>query len=430
RFERGVDGGNIRNALYRCLDLIRTTDSNQSLTIHEPVKTSVQESFTETIDFNRSKFETLIGYERAPSEMKRRLQGIGCTISNEKNGTWSITTPSWRHDLQRQEDLIEEIVRLDGYESIQSEFPTLSINQTPPSEHRDAHRLRTLLTGWGFHETTTFSFLPEDSHNFRNETSPHTIENPLSQEQATMRQTLLDSMISPLVRNLEAGRERINLFEIGKVFPAGNQEELRKLGLITTGEFFAESWDDHNRPFDFYDLKGLTNLILTKLGWQDPDIIPENKPGLLEGRSAEISVNDRTSGHLGQIDPDIISADSDHPVWGCELNLTALGESDPVKYNPFSKQPAVKRDLDLVIDKDQHARNLKQTIRNHAEWLESIEIFDLYRGEPLPDDKKSISFRLHFRNPERTLNDQEVNTVQENILDALRDQYGAYLRDE
>lgn len=429
RFERGVDGGNITRSLHRCLNLIGRSENNDDIAVHEPASADLGRDYTTTIQFNPSDFETLIGYERTPDVIRDRLEKLGCSPETT-NGSWTVTTPTWRHDLTRPEDLLEEIVRLDGYESVASEYPTVELDETPEPRRRLEQQLQPVLTAQGFHETKTFSFLPADDHVFAPQNDPHRIANPLSRQHATMRQTLLDRLRTPLANNLDAGRDRVNLFEIGRVFPADDASSEVHLGLISTGPVHSESWDDRNHPSDFYDLKGLLQLLLTRSGHPDHDFLPDSHEGFLENRCATIKLKGADVGRAGELDPGHLDSDPEHSVWGAEINLSFLGESDPVKYNPFSKQPVVKRDLDLVVDRDQYARSLKETIRSEADWLEDIRIFDLYRGDPLPEDKKSISFRMFFRNPERTLNDEEVNEVQEQILNALRDQHGAYLRDE
>lgn len=427
RFERGVDPNNIENALARSIEIM---DPENAFTVHEPESVVLKESFSTRVDFDPSDFSSLIGYDCETEVIEERLDGLGCTLIDGSDGEWTVETPSWRHDLKRPEDLLEEVVRLDGYESIPSEYPDLSLSETPkPTSDRESV-IRDHLTAWGFSEAITFSFLPADRQHFVADASPHRVKNPISEQHATMRQTILDSLRPALVKNLDSGHERVGLFEFGHVFPEDSTEEPLHLGLLWTGELFEESWDDRNRPMDFYDIKGTVLQLLANLGWSECEVVPEHRKGYVKNRSGSVVRDGKSLGTVGQVNPDIVEAKTDLAVWGAELDLTSLGETEPVKYNPFSKQPAVKRDLDLVVDENQYAKELKETIEENARWLEDIKVFDLYQGAPLPEDKKSVSFRLYFRASDKTLNDEEVSEVQEQILDALRENYGAYLRDE
>jgi phenylalanyl-tRNA synthetase beta chain len=426
RFERGVDSENILPAMTRFVELL-TEASGDPLNVDQPTKVIQDQHGTDTISFDPDSFESLIGFS-PETPMETTLTKLGCETDTTGN-TWQVTPPSFRHDLSRSEDLVEELLRMEGYDTIASNSPTLSLDQTPVPEFRLGQTVRETLSTLGFDETVTFSFHAEDEYRFEPVTDPIKLRNPLSKEHGVLRQTLLDTLLPVLEDNLEAGESRVSLFEIGHVFRSSGEEPL-KLSMLTTGPMYEERWDDYEHSQDYYDLKGTLEVLLKRTGFDVPEFVPEDRDGMKQNRNAILTQDDTKIGWIGELADDLIQVDHNHPIYGAEIDLSTLPEPEKTSYNPYSRQPYVKRDLDLVVDADQYARDLRKSIEESARWLEKLEIFDLYRGDPLPDNKKSISFRLYFRASERTLEDTEVNEIQENILNTLRETYGASLRDE
>lgn len=427
RFERGVDPNGVFDALKRCVDLI-IGDDDTNVSVNEPTIVEKESTERPAIPFASTDFEELIGYDLDQGSIEETFDRLGCNVENGSDQL-TITPPSWRHDLQRKEDLVEELIRLDGYESVGSEFPSFPIHESPDTETDVENICRLSLSNLGFKETVTFSFHSDERDEFTSDGDFSRVSNPLSEEQAVLRKTLLDNMLPIIESNLEAGETNLKLFEIGTVFQS-DESHPRCLGLLVTGSLSGEHWDDYERPIDFYDLKGIIECLMQRLGYSTVDFVPDIHSGFASNRSASVTIDETVIGSIGQVIPDLLDVDHDEPCWGAELELSTLPEPEQTSYDPYSKEPYVKRDLDLVVDRNQYVRDLKQSIRKSARWLEKLEIFDLYRGEPLPSDKKSISFRLFFRASDRTLEDDEVNETQENILDTLRAKYGAYLRDE
>ncbi len=428
RFERGVDPRNVKPSLYRFLELLKV-ESDGSLEIHEPSKAGMNKDEITRVSFIPESYDSLVGYSLEANTIKDTFSRLGLEIE-ENDGEWSVTIPSWRHDLTRPEDLIEELLRMDGYHNVKSTHPIHSVAQSPTPSLRYSKTARNILARSGFNETVTFSFHSKNGARVSGKESFRQVTNPLSEEHAVLRQSILDSIVPVYQKNYEAGDDNIRLFEIGRVFPEDSEDEPEYLGIIASGNVNAEQWDQHHRTFDFYDLKGIIEQVLRANGHQSVDTIPDGQTGFEPNRCAQVSVEGVGIGHIGQIRSSIFDFNLDTPCWGAELNLSALPQTESISYNSFSKEPFVKRDLDLVVDQSTYARELLKSIREAGKWLERIEIFDLYRGDPLPDDKKSISFRLYFRANTRTLSDKEVNETQETILNELRSNHGASLRDE
>ncbi len=431
RFERGTDPEGIDASLARCLDLLREDPRQDpdAMRAHRPHREHKRESSPVRIAFSPDRFETLIGYQPGEQVMRQRLERLGCEVDEDGDG-WAVTSPSWRHDLTRPQDLMEEIVRLDGYRNIPSDYPRIALNETPTPEEQPPERARAILSDLGFREAITFSFVAPEQHRFASDAEPHSLRNPLSRRQSTLRRSLLDGLTESLGHDLDAGREDVRLFEVGRTFPPDRDEEPRRVGMVATGKTYRERWDEHTRPFDFFDLRGAVELLLERLGHRAIRLEPASFPGFRDHRGGRLHVADAAVGRLGEIDADALELDVDAPVLGAEIELSALPDVPPPRYRPFSDQPVVKRDLDLVVDREQHAAPLRTAIREAADWLESTELFDLYYGDPLPEGKKSLSFRLRFRRSGETLSDEEINRVQETILERLREKFDATLREE
>ncbi len=426
RFERGVDSTNVLNSMYRFVDLLlETTEGTPK--VNAPTRKDNSTPSPGPIRFDPSTFQSLVGFDPDLS-MESTLGRLGCEVDASEE-SWAITPPSYRHDLNRNEDLIEELLRMEGYNSVSSDYPALQLNESPLPERRLEDSLRDVLSSWGFNESLTFSFHAEDEYRFERPDDHVRLRNPLSREHSVLRQTLLDSLLPVFESNIEAGQTRLNLFEIGRVFRTSGEEPL-KLAMLSTGPKYGEGWDEKEHSEDFYDLKGTVEALLDLTGYVPQEFVPREREGLKKNRAAAVEVRNTRIGWLGELSTGLVRVDHGDPVWATELDLSSLPEPRKTSYNPYSKQPFVKRDLDLVVNRDLYARDLRKCIEETAVWLDSLEVFDLYRGDPLPDDKKSISFRLYFRAPDRTLETEEVNDIQEDILDTLRQQFGARLRDE
>ncbi len=431
RFERGADPRNCDRALARCLELLQEdpAQSNQELVIKSPVISQTDNYTPVNISFEPDSFEKLIGYRVESEQIFKKFNQLGLTVDNS-NSEWKITAPSWRPDLEREEDLIEEIVRLDGYENIPVTYPELTLERTPDRTDKQEEEIRDYFVAHGFNENITFSFVHEDHHKFGLVSNPRRLTNPLAETQATMRQTILDGLLGSLEKNYAAGEENLRLFELGRVFPPEKEAEPEHLAWLIHDQIYQEKWDDKNRQFDFYDARGLTVHLLQNLRYEDILFRETERPGFVAAKTAEIVVAGKPVGWLGKIEPELLEYEYTFPVFGAELNLATLPAPPAREYLPFSTQPPVKRDLDLVVDKTQPVRPMEEMIHQRGKWLEDLVIFDVYSGDPLPPDKKSVSFSLQFRADRRSLSDREVNEIQENILNGLRENFGAELRDE
>ncbi|MGM0380621.1 MAG: phenylalanine--tRNA ligase subunit beta [bacterium] len=427
RFERGTDSENYHRCLARCVELIENdAQQDADITVCQPVETRKKNKESTQIFFSSASFKKLIGYDPGQATVLDTFKRLGLQ-TEEKNDQLTVSSPTWRTDLEFEEDLIEEIVRLNGYEEIPTEFPEINIAHTPHHKKQIEEKIVKFLAARGFTENINFSFVSKDDHRFNPGEEPLKLSNPLAQHQSTMRQSLLDGLYESLAQNFAGGEKNIRLFEVGRIYPAEGEKEPLHVGILALGQLNKESWDNTGREFDFYDLKGLVSALFDYLGYENIEFAPANQPGFKRERCGIITVENNEAGKIGEIvDTNI---DSNLPIWGAELDFSKLEAPQPTNYTPYPDKPTVKRDLDLILKIDQPVGPVKETIRSTARWLENITIFDFYRGEPLASDEKSVSFNLEFRAEDRTLNDSEVNEVQDEILTILHKKYGARLRE-
>ncbi|MFB6356317.1 MAG: hypothetical protein ABEJ65_07365, partial [bacterium] len=222
----------------------------------------------------------------------------------------------------------------------------------------------------------------------------------------------------------------VRLFEIGHVFPGNETEEYNHLGVVMTGNTYRENWDDNARELDFYDTSGLVSALFDRLDITPPEINPlEEQPGFDKQRVGHLVTDGEPIGVIGEVLSENLPDKIETPVWAIEFSLSDCPKPATPDYQDYSTQPVVNRDFDLVVDFDQYMAPIRECIHQQSKWLEDVLVFDVYRGEPLPDDKKSISFNMKFRHPERTLDADEINSMMETMLDELNDQFGATIRE-
>ncbi len=430
RFERGVDRVDYKRALARCLQLLQQdpAQDREKLSFRQPVIEQPGKYCPVKVSFKPVSFEKLIGYSLSETAIKERLINLGITVV-EKADSWRLEIPSWLGDLTRSEDIIEELVRLDGYQNIPVTYPQLSVERTPVPDRSEAAEIREYFINQGFNENINFSFIPEAEHYFGGSGETLKLANPLSSSQATMRRALLDSLLTSFEKNYAAGNQPLRLFELGTVFKPEVAGSQFNLAVILHDTIYTEEWDDNNRPVDFFDIKGLIEGLLQQLGYRGYNFSPACASGFVEGETARLEIAGKSIGLLGKVEEKILQNGRETAVYAVELEVSSLPDRRQMSYQEYSSHPAAKRDLDLVVDESQQVGEMLELVRQKSRWLEELKVFDLYSGPPLPEDKKSVSFRLKFRAEGRSLNDVEVNQVQEQILQALRERFGAYLRD-
>jgi phenylalanyl-tRNA synthetase beta chain len=356
----------------------------------------------------------------------------------------SVSVPYWRSDVKCSADLVEEVVRIIGYEKIpitrlSSSLPqqesklSLSARQSNLKE-----RLRSMLTGFGFQEILTYSLvslekLQKLSPKLELKIPPLKVANPMTKEQEYLRTSLRAGLLATLSHNQKFEQAGIRFFEIGKVFfPRGKDlpEERETFCALLSGSRAELSWQADKESLNFFDAKGVVENLLNQLGLKASFDIGDDEI-LLPGRGADIIVEDDKVGIVGDVHPRVAQAfELSDAVCLIEIDLDRLlAKITKIKeYQPIPRFPSVTRDIALVIDEQVSYRTVENIIQSFP-LVTQVTLFDLYRGEQIEEGKKSFAIRIVYQSPKHTLTDEEVDQIQEKMLARLHQELGATLRD-
>ncbi len=417
RFERGVDPHLAPIASGRAAQLILKLAGGELAKgiIDQKGKLPV----TPKIKFDPAFCNRVLGTDITRKEMTSILKSLGCKIQAQL-----VHPPSYRPDLIIPVDLVEEIARFHGYPNIPASMPEAMIISKPLVEsYSKITSLKRLLCGLGLTEIITYSFTAPDALARMEMTLDNkqllAIKNPVSKDTSIMRTSLLPGLMKTISQNINKGNTDLRLFEVGKCFfPLNNEELPREEMQLSIGI----SSDKGNKGF--FQLKGILEEILERLFVKTGQFPKSNQPALHPGRTCAININNKQIGFFGELHPKVLrNYDITQPVWLAELRIVPLlaARDLPPKYAPLPKFPGIRRDIAIIVDKQLESYDIIKTVRDiQIKILESINVFDVYQGDPIPAGKKSLAFALIYRHPDRTLTDEEVNNihklVQEKIL--------------
>ena len=382
------------------------------------------------VQLRSSRIARLLGQPVPPDDVIRFLEPLGFRLSRQAGDdvTWSVTVPSFRVDVAREVDLIEEVGRHYGFDRLPVRFPTLVSAPPPPDPVIARDRLiRQALTSVGFSEAMTFAFIERQAALPFCETGvePTAIRNPLSEKFAVLRPSLLPGLIDACAHNRRRGRKDIQLFEVGSRFTS--KGEGRSAAFAWMGAATPAHWSGPVRAVDFFDTKGTVDLLCRAFGVSSIDVAASPLDCLVRGRAAEVRSGQICLGVFGQLVPAIGEARglvAGEEVYVAEIDteaLAALAAADDLQTHSLPRYPSIVRDISIVVDEILPAASVRGTIRAAAPTtLVSISEFDRYQGKGVPEGRVSLSLRLTFRDPERTLTDDEVQAATERIVDALR----------
>ena len=455
RFERGADIGAAPAAIERIAALLQQIGAARPLGPTLDRYPSPRRPLTLTL--RASRIARVLGMSVPDADVPARLEPLGFSVMTNAaplDGprtpggapatSWQVTVPAFRVDVQREIDLIEEVARHDGYKGLPATFPELDAPQPAPDPRTQRDRLlRHLLTACGSSEAMTFAFIEADAAApFAGGDPIVPVENPLSEKYAVLRPSLLPGLIDAAAHNRRRQHHDVRLFETGTRFSAAGEN--RAVAAVWTGAGAPPHWSGGARPADFYDVKGVVETIARAFG-AAVDFEPAEVPYLVPGTSARVTVSRPTAagadgrdpgiGVVGQIQPAIAEVrgfPGGEPLWAFELDADALGSADAaddLRAESLPRFPSIQRDLSILVDSTLQAAAVRGTIRSTAPatLVQAIE-FDRYRGKGVPDDRVSLSVRLTFRSPERTLTDVEVDAAMDRIVSALARAHGAVRR--
>lgn len=437
RFERGVDYNGQVMAIERATQLIASIAGG----VAGPVVDTVNEAELPSVNRVRlraARVERVLGMAIDAADIEnilKRLEFIFEADQSSDGAAWWVDSPSHRFDITIEADLIEEISRIIGYDALPVTRPVAKVAMIPQSERvKTLGVLKQSLVSRGYAEAITYSFVDSGLQSLLAPMDQAVaLKNPLSSEMNVMRASLLPGLLSAVAHNQNRQQLDIRLFEVGMVFrnnekamTLDNIHQHQKIAMVITGRRFPERWSHEGHNVDFFDLKGdLQGLIGDRLMFDAAAI-----PGLQAGQSAMLSVAGQTIGFMGLLEPGSTKAfQLKAPVFVAELDL-ALAQARLVPdVLEISKYPEVRRDIAILVARNVSAQALRQDIEASAGiGLINLKLFDVYMGEGIDPDKKSVGLGLTFQHPSRTLTDDEVNTAMAEVVSSLSRRFEAELR--
>jgi phenylalanyl-tRNA synthetase beta chain len=433
RFERGVDPALPREAIERATQLILQVAGGvpgpvleASLPEHLPAPATVR--------LRRARLARVLGTRIADGEVERILSALGMAVVTDEDG-WQVTPPSRRFDIAIEEDLIEEVARIHGYERIPTTAPTGEIRLAPLPEARIADGLlREQLAARDYFEAINFAFVDAAllAHWGLGD-DVVALANPLSSELGVMRPSLLPGLVEALRRNTARQQPRVRLFELGRVFrPAGEAPvETPRIAAVACGGAGAEQWSAQAREVDFHDVKGDLESLLALGGHAGAvEFRPTEAGWLHPGRAADVWLAGHQAGWVGHLHPRLARAlDLDQEVVVFEVDLAPVVERGLPRAAPLSRFPSVRRDLAVVVPAETPWSRLEAAVRGAlGDLLTDLRVFDQYAGPGLEAGFKSVAMGLILQDVSRTLNDQDADQAMASALEALMRECGARRR--
>ncbi|EOQ75366.1 phenylalanine--tRNA ligase subunit beta [Acinetobacter lactucae] len=434
RYERGVDFELPLIAMNRASQLIQELAGGEFGPITVAQKTDLLPK-REAIDLKQAQVDQLLGYQVAGEFIADALARLGCKVTVKAEGEWSVVPPSHRYDMAIYQDLIEEVARIDGYDNIQISLPSMDVQLAKYQDRFEIAELRQTIVSLGYQEAISFSFADAKLEKQLNpKVNPLMLANPISSDLAAMRSTLLSSLIPCVQYNLNRQQSRVRFFELGLRFDYQNAksiEDLKQiptLALVAVGSQQPESWHVKPQPMDFFDFKGEIEEILAA-GRVKVEYVRSERSWLHPGQSAEILVDGQSIGYLGRLHPSLENELDLSTTWVAELDQTAVLQSYVSNFTELSRFPSIRRDIALLISDNINVRDIQQLIeKTGGELLDSTWLFDVYTGQGVEDGKRSLAFALLWQHPSRTLEDAEIKSGMDNIIQVLENTYQATLR--
>jgi phenylalanyl-tRNA synthetase beta chain len=434
RYERGVDFELPLLAMHRASQLIAELAGGEfgPITVAEQ---AAQLPTRSAIELNQAQVDQLLGYSVDAAFIADALTRLGFEVTVQAEGQWSVVPPSHRYDMAIYQDLIEEIARIHGYDNIQISLPVIDVQLAKYQDQFEVGQLRQTAVTLGYQEAISFSFADAKLEKQLNPAvNPLALANPISSDLAVMRSTLLSSLIPCVQYNVNRQQNRVRFFELGLRFDYQNASSIHDLkqiptfALIAVGAKAAESWHAKAQPMDFFDFKGDIEEILAA-GRVQVEYVRSERAWLHPGQSAEIMVNGQSIGYFGRLHPSLEDELDLGITWVAELDQAAVLQTYVSNFTELSRFPSVRRDIALLISDKINVSEIQQLIeKTGGALLDSTWLFDVYTGQGVEQGKRSLAFALLWQHPTRTLEDAEIKSGMDNILQVLENTYQATLR--
>ncbi len=443
RFERGVDPHGTLYAMDRAAALMAELADGTLAGGTVDVQYDLPQP--PTIDLSVESTNQALGTDLEMDAMADLLKAIEFGVDVNQDGILQVKTPSFRVDVSRPQDLMEEVARCWGYDNIPTTFTTIPAEAATASRLLiQRQRIREILTGLGFSETINYSFIHAASCDrlglHANDVRRKTVRvlNPLSEDQTVMRTSLIPGLLETMQRNISRQSMNLRLFETGKIFiesrPGDQPDEMEKLAGIWTGSRQTSGWYAKPQPCDFYDLKGTLESLLSALdiaGAEFTRLAPGQCTYTRPGVTAEIRINGRPLGIVGEVLPQVLKTyDLKQTAFVFELDLQRLVDQipDAVYARSLPRYPSTTRDATLIVDQDVEAGTIIEQVRQlDQDLVEEVQLFDVFQGGPVAKNRKSVSLRIVYRSATKTLEDDSVNQVHKAITDRLVAHFNAGL---
>ncbi|VAW50267.1 Phenylalanyl-tRNA synthetase beta chain [hydrothermal vent metagenome] len=437
RFERGVDTQLQVQAIERATELMLEICGGGVGPVIEQ-KTASHPEQAIPIHLRSDRIKRVLGIEFSDEEVTDIFKRLGMDVEEVADG-WAVKSPSFRFDIQIEADLLEEVVRVYGYNNIPRTKPSYhSIIQSCPEAKNSLNELKKCLVNRGYFEAISYSFVdPKWQKILDPKAQTIALANPLSSEMSVMRTTMWAGLLNALKYNVNRQQTRVRLFETGLCF----KPESEKSGVDTIaqdpmfagvicGDMNHEQWAEKSRKVDFYDIKADVEALLSYSAVESYFKAAEH-PALHPGQSACIIQNSQVIGWIGALHPDVQkSLDIDQPTYVFEIKQSAIASNRISAFSPLSRFPEVRRDLAILVDENVPTTEIMAVINAAAsDLVKETQLFDIYQGKGVDEGVKSVAFGLILQEFSRTLTDTEVDTEIENIVSTLNQQFAATLRE-
>ena len=434
RNERGIDIEGIPDASERAAALIVAIAGGELL--DGAIDKYVEKPKKIEIPLSLEKLNKFVGKELPSDTVGKILSNLGLGIKTLSQDTLLITPPTYRGDLTRTADIYEEIIRIYGFENIEPIMPVENIQAGKKAENIDLiDSTKEILREIGLQEVINYSFIPRNVVDILNiKESVIEIKNPLSEDMAILRPTLMWSVLSNIRDNINRNQFDLRFCEVSRVFSPAQElanEELRIcIGLAGRPE--RTLWDPKPEAYDFYTIKGYVEKLMEYMGVTKYRLERSSNSNFHPGRSAELRIGNDIIGVFGEIHPDlyVYLLIKRERVYIAEIDLTKCVKyiKNSTKYEKIVKYPEVTRDLAIVLSKDVLVGNMIENLKRVSPIIEKIDIFDVYEGEKIDADKKSVAISIVLRNKEKTLDEKEIKTAIDKILTTISKDYNGEIR--
>lgn len=437
RFERGVDFMLQHKAMERATALLLEICGGEAGEICEAVSEQHLPKLKQ-VQLRRAKLDSLLGHHIDTPIVTQIFERLGLAVQYADD-VWTVTSASWRFDIEIEEDLIEEVARIYGYNSIPNNAPLAHLHMKDIPEYLlEMARMRTAFVDSDYQEIVSYSFVdPEVQQLLHPEQNALILPNPISREMSAMRVSLLPGLLTTTAYNQNRQQNRVRIFESGLRFipDATAENGIRQeyvIGALIVGDKRPVHWEHKGENVDFFDLKGDLERILslTKAG-NRLRFVAKSYAALHPGQSAAIMLDDKEIGFIGTVHPKVVQqlGLSGKPIV-FEIEWAAIAEREVPSAKEISRFPANKRDIAVVVDDAIPAGEVLETCRQAGgKQLVNVNLFDVYQGSNLPEGKKSLAISLTIQDTEKTLEEKDINAVISVVLAELKQRFNAYLRD-